>query len=117
MDVLQKTTFRGGYERVLALKQFDAPDNVRPLFTGPALVLFAEAEENVMVSESPTMAAFRDQGIFGSIFPQGVMRSVISSEGRDPVAHASLIFHHKYYNHQLEFWYRGLQTQALKAVL
>lgn len=117
MDVLQKTTLRGGYERVLALKRFDVPDAAEPVFAGPALVLFAEAEENVMVAKSPTMAAFSDQKIFKFIFPQGAMRKVVSSEVGDPVAHASLIFHHKYYNRHLESWYDGLQAPELLAVL
>jgi hypothetical protein len=117
MDALQNTTFRGGYQRVLALKQFDVPDNMKPVFTGPALVLFAEAEGNVMVAKSPTMAAFSDQKTFRSIFPHATVRSVVSTEEGDPVAHASLIFHHKYYNRHLESWYDGLQTPELRAVL
>lgn len=117
MDALQKTTFRGGYERVLALKQFDVPDNMKPVFAGPALVLFAEAEENVMGAKSPTMAAFSDQKIFTSIFPNATVRSVFSTDEGDPVAHASLIFHHKYYNRHLESWYDGLQASELLAAL
>jgi hypothetical protein len=117
MDVVQKTTFRGGYERVLALKQFDAPDTVEPVFAGPALVLFAEAEENVMVAKSPTMTAFSEQKIFNSIFPMGTMRSVVSSDKCDPVVHASLIFHHKYYNSHLESWYGALGGREFRTAL
>ncbi len=117
MDALQNTTFLGGYERVLALKQFDAPDIGKPVFSGPALVLFAEAEENVMVARSPTMAAFSDEKRFRAVFPHATVRTVKSAAEGDPVVHASLIFHYKYYNCHLESWYDGLQATELRTAL
>ncbi len=115
MEVIEKTTFRGGYERVLALKQCTIPSG--PVFSGPALVLYAEAEENVLVSTSPTLAAVRDHRTFRSMFPCGTMSKVTSSELGDPVAHASIIFHHRYYNPLLESWYGALDSIELRAVL
>ncbi len=116
MDVVQKTTFIGGYERVLALKQFDSPYGTKPVYSGPALVLLAEAEENVLVSTSPTLSALCDQKTFSLVFPHGTLRHVASSGVGDAVPHASLIFHHQYYNPELESWYGGLLASRLAAV-
>ncbi len=117
MDVLEKTTFRGGYERVLALKQFTVPGAATPLFPGLALVLFAEAEENILVATSPTLAALNDHGTFNAMLPRGTMKKVVSSIDGDPVAHASIIFHHRYYNPLLASWYSKLHIRELRAVL
>jgi hypothetical protein len=117
MDVLHKTTFQGGYERVLALKQFNMPSANKPAFAGPALALLAEAEENVLVPGSPSLKTLRDDTTFRLLFPEGTVLEVISSGDRDPVAHASLIFHHRNYNPMLESWYSRLHASKLLAAL
>ncbi|HET6418845.1 MAG TPA: alpha/beta hydrolase [Geobacteraceae bacterium] len=117
MDVLEKTTFTGGYERVMALKQFAVPDPSERLFPGPALVLYAESEENVLVATSPTLAALNDLGTFRAILPRGTIKKVVSRDGGDPVAHASVIFHHGDYNPLLASWYSGLPARELRTAL
>jgi hypothetical protein len=117
MDVLRKTTFMGGYERVLALKQFGIPDETESLFSGPALVVLAEAEENVLVAKSPSLKILRDACSFSRLLPQGSLHHVTSCREEDLVAHASLIFHNQYYNPLLDSWYERLASTRLKAVL
>jgi len=117
MDVVEKTPAVGGYERVLALKQFSAPTGDRPLFSGPALTLLAEAEENILVPSSPTLAMLRNSSTRTRIFPKGKVRDVLARTGNDTVVHASLIFHHDCYNPLIEAWYDKLLTPRLFAVV
>ena len=117
MDVVQKTTFLGGYQRVLALKEFAVPNDAKPIFSGPALILLAEAEGNVLVPTAPTLSALSDEKTLGRIFPLGAVRHVISSEDGDPVAHASLIFHYNFYNPLMGHWYGRLHSPSLLSAL
>lgn len=105
MDVIEKTTANGGYERMLAMKEFPAPDASTVLFSGPALLLFAEAEESILVPNSPTLTRLRMPGEVKKIFPQGECCEISSGNPTDPVSHASLIFHHQYYNRALVDWF------------
>lgn len=108
MEVIEKTSCRGGYERVLALKDFAVPDGSRPLFEGPHLTLLAEAEDAMLVPGSPALAALRETESLRRIFPGGTVRTVSSPDSGDTVAHASLIFHHHCYNPLLKSWYDGV---------
>ncbi len=117
MGVISETTTIGGYERVLALKQFTPPAGDRPIFAGPALNLLAEAEDDLLVSTSPALAALRDPKTRETLFPRGTFRKVSSSTGSDTVAHASLIFHHHCYNPLIEAWYGKLLAPRLLAVI
>jgi pimeloyl-ACP methyl ester carboxylesterase len=117
MEVLQKTTFIGGYERVVALKQFTMPAGSKPVFTGPALTLLAEMEENVLVPTSPSLAVLRNCENYKTLFPNGTLRHVASTGDEDAVAHASLIFHHRCFNPHFESWYGRLHAPKLLAVL
>lgn len=115
-DVLERTPAIGGYERVLALQSFPEPDD-RPLFGGPVLTLLAEAEDNLLVPTSPTLALCGDRQRFSRLFPHGVCRRVSSGTDGDQVAHASLIFHHQHYNPHLSSWYNRLTAPKLFAVV
>lgn len=117
MEVIEKTSCRGGYERVLALRDFPLPDLSRPLFTGPVLTLLAEAEEAMLVPGSPGLAALRDPHIRQRIFPNGTLETVASPDADDAVAHASLIFHHHCYNPLLETWYERVVEPGLVAAI
>ncbi|ABQ26750.1 alpha/beta hydrolase [Geotalea uraniireducens] len=117
MEVIGSTSSSGGYERVLALKQFAQPGGDLPIFTGPALTLLAEQEDNLLVPTSPTLAALRDPAKSRQLFPRGKVRQVISHSPDDAVAHASLIFHHQYYNPLIETWYDKLLAPMLFAVV
>jgi len=117
MQVIETTPAAGGYQRVLALKQFARPDGLRPIFTGPALTLLAEDEENLLVPSSPTLAMLRHPDRKHALFPRGVLWKVMSGTPGDAVAHASLIFHHHCYNPLIKIWYDKLQAPRLTAAV
>jgi hypothetical protein len=117
MDVVGKTSAIGGYERVLALKDFPSPTADTPVFSGPALALLAEMEESILVSTSPTLAALKNPDIRTALFPRGKVKHVVSPVRDDAVVHASLIFHHHCYNPLIEAWYDKLRQPALFAVV
>jgi len=113
MEVIERTSCRGGYERVLALKDFAMPDQNRPLFRGPLLTLLAEAENDMLVPGSPGLNALRNPQTLRRIFPNGALQTVASPDPNDAVAHASLIFHHHCYNPLLKDWYEGVCRSGL----
>lgn len=117
MDVVEKTTAIGGYQRVLALGEFPAPTVERPIFAGPALTLLAEAEEDILVPASPTLKLLADPESRALLFPRGKVKMVISRVTGDAVAHASLIFHQHCYNPLIEAWYDQLQAPRLFAAV
>jgi hypothetical protein len=117
MEVVEKTPAAGGYQRVLALQEFNPPVEDRPLFGGSALVLLAQAEEDILVSASPTLAMLRDPEARTRLLPRGKVRKVVSRESGDVVSHASLIFHHHCYNPLIEAWYDKLQAPRLFAAV
>lgn len=116
MDVIKYTTANGGYERLLVLREFQTPDNGENLFNGPTLLLFAEAEESILVPNSPTLRKLRDSLKVKKLFPQGKYRQISSGDPADPVPHASLIFHHEYFNQALAEWYSHLPEITRMAV-
>ena len=117
MEVIGATSSCGGYERVMALKQFARPEGDRPIYAGPTLTLLAEEEENLLVPTSPTLAALRDPEMRNTLFPRGKVWEVNSRSSGDAVAHASLIFHHHCYNPLIESWYDKLLAPRLFAVV
>lgn len=117
MQVIDSTPAAGGYQRVLALKQFVRPDASRPIFTGPALTLLAEDEENLLVPGSPTLSLLRHPQRKRDLFPRGLLCQVASRTPGDAVAHASLIFHHHCYNPLIQGWYDKLLAPHLVAAV
>ena len=117
MQVIETTPAIGGYQRVLALRQFARPDGSRPIFTGPALALLAEDEENLLVPSSPTLAMLNHPEQKKSLFPRGELWKVVSRTPGDAVAHASLIFHHHCYNPLIRNWYDSLRVPGLIAAV
>jgi pimeloyl-ACP methyl ester carboxylesterase len=107
-DVMEYTTARGGFERVMALRDFNFPFLSRTLFPGPVLVLLAENESDILVPSSPTLKLFSLPSLYTRIFPSCRVKTVKSNIPGDGVAHASLIFHHEAYNSLLENWYDKL---------
>lgn len=116
MNTIEKTPFLGGYERVLALQSFALPET-GCLYSGPALILLAESEENLLVPTSPTLALCRDSKRFLGLFPKGKCSRVSSGDAADPVAHASLIFHHVQYNSHISSWYSRLLGPKMFAAI
>lgn len=107
-DVIEYTTARGGFERVTALRDFSFPAPANTLFSGPALVLLAENESDILVPTSPTLKLFSEHSLYTRIFPSCRVKAVKSKVLGDGVAHASLIFHHEAYNTLLDGWYDKL---------
>ena len=104
-DVIEYTTACGGYERVIALRDFSFPVLAKTLFHGPVLVLLAENESDILVPSSPTLKLFSEPLLYTRILPSCLVKTVKSRTEGDGVAHASLIFHHGAYNSILESWY------------
>jgi hypothetical protein len=92
-------------------------DDEGPLFVGPALIMLAEEEDNILVPSSPTLALLRDTGSRSRLLPRGKIRTVTSTTAADTVPHASLIFHHHCYNPHIEGWYDKLLTPLRSAVV
>jgi pimeloyl-ACP methyl ester carboxylesterase len=116
MNTIEKTPFLGGYERVLALQSFTLP-KVGSLFSGPVLTLLAESEENLLVPTSPTLEICGDRNRFLALFPKGRCSRVSSGDADDPVAHASLIFHHEQFNEHISTWYSRLLGPKMFAAI
>jgi hypothetical protein len=117
MSAVTKTPAIGGYQRVLALKDCAPPDANRCIFAGPALVLLAEREEDILVTTSPTLSALKDHDKRIALFPRGKVKTVYSTAFGDTVAHASLIFHQHCYNPLIESWYDKLLAPRLFAAV
>jgi len=115
--VLEHTSALGGYQRVLALRDFIAPRSGAGVFNGPTLLLAAEDEAGILVPGSPTLALLDDQQTFRQLFPNGKARVVGSDDPSDPVPHASLIFHPHCYNPHLEQWLERLHREPLWAAV
>lgn len=116
-DVVENTSAIGGFQRVLALRDFSAPNPDSPIFKGPALALLAEMEENLLVPTSPTLAMLKNPVTRQTLLPQGRVKHVFSPDAGDAVAHASLIFHHNCYNPLIGAWYDKLRQPLLFAVV
>ncbi len=113
-DVIEFTTARGGFERVMALRDFRFPLLTGTLFSGPVLMLLAENESDILVQSSPTLKLFSEPSFFTKVFPSCLVKTVKSHIAGDGVAHASLIFHHEAYNTVLEGWYDKLLYPRLR---
>jgi pimeloyl-ACP methyl ester carboxylesterase len=113
-DVIEYTSARGGFERVIALRDFRFPFFSRTLFSGPVLTLLAENESDILVPSSPTLKLFGEPSLYTRVFPSCLVKTVKSHIPGDGVAHASLIFHHEAYNTLLDSWYDKLLYPRLK---
>lgn len=115
--VLEHTSALGGYQRVLALRDFAPPRSAASIFDGPTMLLAAEDEASILVPGSPTLALLQDRQSFRQLFPNASSRVVSSNDRSDPVPHASLIFHQHCYNPLLEHWLERLHRQPLWAAV
>jgi hypothetical protein len=114
--VIENTSAMGGYQRVLALRDFREPCSGGTVFAGPALVLKAEDEQGILVPSSPGLAFLNDPSRLKGLFPNVSLRTVLSSDPADPVPHASLIFHQHCFNPLLESWLDKIHSELLWAV-
>jgi pimeloyl-ACP methyl ester carboxylesterase len=102
----------GAAERVQALCALPELREPRSLFAGPALVLFAEKENSVLVGSSPTWRELRAR--VGAWFPRGRGLTVTNTPD-NPVQHASLIFHSQNFQPHLAAFYRALRSALRQA--
>jgi hypothetical protein len=112
LAAVHEITVTGYYERALALKALRWPPARAPIFSGPALVLFAEDEDGVFVPTSPTLAALREPSVAGRLFPRAAIHEVASANAEDPVVHGSIVVHHRYFNPFITAWYDRLSSPA-----
>ena len=117
MEAVNKTPAIGGYQRVLAIRDFSPPNGAAPIFTGPTLTLLAEKEEDLLVPASPTLQLLQDPDSRKLLFPRGKVKMVKSPMVGDSVAHASLIFHQHCYNPLIAAWYDQIQAPRLFAAI
>ena len=115
--VLETTSALGGYQRVLALRDFSELKYGSTIYDGPTLVLKAEDEQGILVPSSPALALLSDAGRLRSIFPNARLNTVLSSDPSDPVPHASLIFHEHCFNPLIESWMSKIHREHLWAVV
>ena len=115
--VLEHTSNLGGYQRVLALRGFQAPSPGRTVFAGQTMVMLAEDEQSILVPGSPTLQMAQDTSAVRELLPEGRVCLISSTSEHDPVAHASLIFHQHCYNPRIEQWLQRLHGQPLLAVV
>jgi hypothetical protein len=113
MDTIARVDARGACERMAALRSFASPaayfsPRLLPLTEAPVLVLFAEAEDSVIESNSPTRFAFTHA--HRAYFPRGACHTLANPSGT-PVQHASLIFHSAQFLPPVTRFYRGLKTR------
>ena len=113
LAAVHEITVTGYYERALALKALTWPPAREPIFHGPALVLFAEDEDGVLVPTSPTLAALRTPSVAARLFPRATIREVASADADDPVVHGSIVVHHRFFNPFITAWYERLPGPAL----
>lgn len=102
----------GAGERVRALAALPALCEPKPLFSGPALILYAEKESSVLVQTSPTWRELRER--CRAWFPRGRYLTVTNATD-NPVQHASLIFHYKNFQPHFAAFYRTLRNGLRQA--
>jgi pimeloyl-ACP methyl ester carboxylesterase len=115
METIARVDAHGACERMTALRGLSFPagciaQNLLPLTTAPVLVLFAEAEDAVIDSRSPTQASLTTR--CQRFFPQGNCLT-LRNPGGAPVQHASLIFHCANFLPPVTRFYRALKTRKV----
>jgi len=109
---INSISVRGAIERVRALRDLPAPGEPRVLCHAPTLILFSEKEGAVLCEGSPTR---RELGLHPQRwFPQG-RTLVVANRSDNPVQHASLIFHARYFQPPLAAFYRRLRAPRRRA--
>jgi len=113
MDTIARVDARGACERMAALRSFPSPASYfsprfLPLTEAPSLILFAEHEDAVIETNSPTCFAFTHA--HRAYFPQGTCLT-LANPGGTPVQHASLIFHYAQFLPPITRFYKGLKAR------
>ncbi len=118
MGTIRSVTPSGARERVEALRAMVAPTAyfsqvLLPLTEAPVLILFAEREDSVLDSASPTRFAL--ESAHRAYFPHGRVQRVGALPGGAQVQHASLIFHVFEFLPHLGGFYSKLRHTKLKS--
>lgn len=115
---IRDISLTGSIERVRALTLMTPLTDhfspfMAPLSTAPALVLFAENEEAVLETQSPTRFAL--EHATRAYLPHGRVEHVVSRIRDQPVQHASLIFHAFDFLPHIQSLYREIRPAKLQA--
>jgi alpha-beta hydrolase superfamily lysophospholipase len=118
METIARVDTRGACERMGALRAFSSPSDyfsqrLLPLTEAPVLILFAEDEDAVIDSRSPTRSAFNTA--HRAYFPNGTCHT-LANPGGAPVQHASLIFHCANFLPPITRFYGALKTRKFLQV-
>ena len=108
----------GASQRIRALLHLNPLARLDPgeaLCETPALVLYAEKESSVMVSNAPTRQQLETH--VKSIFPQGSFHLVRNPHGGSPVQHASLLFHERNFRPYFKTFYAALENKRTNKVM
>jgi pimeloyl-ACP methyl ester carboxylesterase len=112
VDSIRATTPTGACERLASLEAMPSPlefdHDSLPLSRAPALVLFAEKEDSIMIESSPTRRAFETR--LRRYFPKGSFLVVTNPQG-GAVQHASLLFHCFNFNPPISRFFTRLHTE------
>jgi hypothetical protein len=116
LESIRSVDLTGACERVGALRQMLPPSSyftpgLLPLCEAPALVMYAEKEESVVVSSSPARFAF--ETAHRAYFPRSRFVTVHNKTGNSPVQHASLIFHSRNFRPHLAAFYKSLRMRQV----
>lgn len=116
MGTIRGINAAGACERVQALRGMTSPadyfsQQILPLTSAPALILFAEKEDSVLDAGAPTR--FSLENAHRAYFPESRVQVVRSNLG-NPVQHASLIFHVFDFLPPITAFYQRLKTRRLK---
>ena len=103
---------QGATERVRALRDLPAPTHPQVLFSGPALILYAEKENAVLTENAPSRREYSQN--LSAWFPRGRLATVVNQSDQ-PVQHASLIFHCANFSPYFAAFYRSLRQLRPKA--
>lgn len=117
MGTIRGIDANGARERVQALRLMEPPSayfslSILPLTAAPALILFAEKEDAVLDSGSPTRFAL--ENAHRAYFPDS-RALVVSNHLGTPVQHASLIFHVFDFLPPITSFYQRLKPRRLRS--
>lgn len=118
LATIRNITPLGARQRVGALANMAAPTDyflphVLPLTTAPTLILFAEREDAVLVTEAPVRFALERAA--QAYFSHAAVQTVAACKGEAPVQHASLVFHVFEFLPPLQAFYQAVRRRPFAA--
>jgi len=100
---IKDAKLEGYFQRYLCLRNAGVPEG-RFVTNLPVLSLIADGERDVLMPESPTLLLHENPDSFNTMFPNGEMHMVRSSDPTRHVTHSDLIFNADCYRRELDPW-------------